>query len=294
MLSLCLTLISNGAMMLQDTTLLLKTKSTQSDLIGSVQRALRIMELLAQYPAGLNAKQVSQKLSLNLSTCYHLLNTLMDSGYAIKDPQTFLFRLSGKIGYTILAQAGPAQIVQQLIPHVQALQEATLETAYLSLWDGAEITLSAIAESPRAVRVKSLTVGYTEANHASALGKAILAYFDETQLERYFSNRDLPAYTPNTLTDLTALKSYLPQVRQQGYSLDFEEYLPDVCCLGVPIFDAWGNVMASIAISLPTTRYHVHWQTLLPKVTQAAQAATRTMKILGYARPSAPQLEALP
>jgi DNA-binding IclR family transcriptional regulator len=274
-------------MMLQQAIFSPQTKSSQNDLIGSVQRALCILELLAQYPAGLNAKQVSQKLQLNLSTCYHLLNTLIASGYAIKDPDNLLFRLSGKIGYTVLGSTFPAQLVQQLTPHVQALQEATLETAYLSLWDGEEIILSGIVESPRSVRVKSLTIGYSEANHATALGKAILAYFDETQLDHYLSGRELPAYTPNTLTNPTALKTYLPKVRQQGFSLDIEEFLPDVCCIGAPIFDAWGGVAASIAISLPTIRYHAHWETLLPKVAQAAKAATRSLKLRGYARPSA-------
>lgn len=42
----------------------------KKDLIGSVQRALYILELLAHQPIGLNVKQVSQQLSLNLSTCY--------------------------------------------------------------------------------------------------------------------------------------------------------------------------------------------------------------------------------
>lgn len=253
-----------------------------TDLIGSVQRALRILELLAQHTAGLNAKQINQRLRLNLSTCYHLLNTLVASGYVVKDPETLLFRLSGKIGFTVHGQASPAQLVQQLNPQVQALQEATQETAYLSLWDGREIFLASIAESPRSVRVKALTIGYSEANHAMALGKAILAYLDPAQVDRYFSSRDLPAYTANTLTHLGQLKTHLAEVKQQGYSLDLEEFLPDVCCIGAPVFDAQAGVVASIAISLPTSRYHALAESLLPPVQQAAQAATRTLRILGY------------
>ena len=97
---------------------------SQKSLINSVQRELLILELLAQHQNGLNAKQVSQHLQINLSTCYHLLNTLIFSGYVVKDPDTLHFRLSGKIGYTLQGQASPAQLVQQLTPHVQALQES--------------------------------------------------------------------------------------------------------------------------------------------------------------------------
>ena len=265
---------------------LYKKRSTpKSDLIQSVQRALRILELLAQEASGLSAKQVSLRLGLHLSTVYHLLNTLMDAGYVVKDPDTLLFRLSGKIGYTVYGVPTSAQLVRQLTPHVQALQEETKETAYLSLWDGQEIVLSAIAESPLSVRVKSLTVGYTAGNHAMALGKAILAHLPEEALQAYFLTHKMEAFTNNTCTDLNALRALLVRVRATGYSLDIEEFLPDVCCIGAPIFDATGAIAASIAISLPRSRYDVRRHLLIPKVKEAAAAATRTMHILGYMWP---------
>lgn len=246
-----------------------------------------MLELLAQHPRGLNAKQVGLKLQLNLSTCYHLLNTLEHSGYVVKDPDTLLFRLSGKIGYTIFNQASPAQLVKQLTPHVQTLQEITQETAYLSIWDGREITLSAIVEAPQTVRVKSLAIGDIGANHASALGKAILAYLDTDQFDRYFANRPLPAFTAHTITAPAALRDYLETVRQQGYSLDYEEFMPEVHCIGAPIFDACQNITASIAISIPVSRSTGNQPTLVPKVKRMAAAASRTLQILSYINPAA-------
>jgi len=271
--------------MQQSFTVMRKENAAKRDIIRSVQRALRILELLARYPAGLTAKQIGYRLQLHLSTCYHLLNTLVDAGYVVKDPDTLLFRVSGKVGYAVFGDASPAQLVRQLAPHVQALQEATHETAYLSLWDGEEIVLSSIVESPRSVRVKVLTIGYSEGNHAIALGKAILAHLDDAEWDRYFADRALPAFTPNTRTDVALLKEHLAGVRELGYSLDLEEFLPDVCCVGAPIFDAGGRVAASIAISLPRSRYDAtRKELLLRPVQQAAAAATRTLRILGYAR----------
>lgn len=100
--------------MLPQTTFASPQNQSKKDLIGSVQRALRILELLAQPSTGLNAKKVSQQLDINLSTCYHLLNTLIASGYAVKDPDTLLFRLSGKVGYTVLAHTSPTQLEARL------------------------------------------------------------------------------------------------------------------------------------------------------------------------------------
>lgn len=261
-----------------------QTQKMKNDIIGSVRRALEIMELLASCPDGLNAKQISYRLRLNVGTCYHLLNTLIVSDYVVKDPDTLLFRPSGKIAYTLYKTVSPAQIVSYLMPHVQSLQEKTHETTYLSVWNGKDIFLAAIDESPLSVRVKSLTLGYDEANHAIALGKAILAYLDESQLDNYLIDHGLERYTSNTITSDDLLKKHLMDIRRHGYSLDSEEFLTDVCCIGAPIFDAEGQVIASIAISLPSTRYHSLGDTLIPYVRQSAKAATRTLSILGYIR----------
>lgn len=251
-----------------------QNQKMKNDIIGSVRRALGIMELLASYHNGLNAKEISYYLRLNVGTCYHLLNTLLVSGYVVKDPDTLLFRLSGKVAYSFYKTVSARQIVSHLVSHVQSLQEKTHETTYLSVWNGRDIFLAAIDESPLSVRVKSLTLGYDEANHATALGKAILAYLTESQLDNYLINNSLEKYTSNTITSNDSLKKHLMDVRRHGYSLDNEEFLTDVCCIGSPIFDAEEHVIASIAISLPSTRYHSQSATLIPCVQHAAKAAS--------------------
>ena len=274
--------------MLQSQSLPSRSKPAPKDLIGSVQRSLVILELLANCPQGLTAKQVSQNARLNLSTCYHLLNTLTVSGYAVKDPDSLRYRLSSKIGFMPQGWCTPAYLVCQLTPHVQSLQDVTREPAYLSVWDGAEIVLSAIVESPLSVRVKALDIGQRDANHASALGKAVLAYLTDEQVGDYLVRHDCAAYTPYTLTDPTAIRACLAEVRAQGYSLDQEEFLPDVYCIGAPIFDVEGRVLASIAISMPGHRYHAHKSDFLPQVKEAGRKATRNMLILGCAGLSRP------
>ena len=257
----------------------------KNDLIKSVQRALTIMSLLAQNPRGLAPKQIALKSTLNISTCYHLLNTLVHEGYVVKDPDTRLFCLSGKVAYTAFEHSSPAQLVKQLSTHVHSLQEATQETTYLSIWDGQDIVLSAIAEAPQAVRVRSLTLGFLHANHASALGKSILAHLSELQVDNYFERHELPAYTSNTITSVSVLKQYLKSVHQMGYTVDDEEYMPEVHCFGAPIFDAHDQIIAAIAISMPASRAAKNRDGFIASVKKSAEAASRTMRILGYVGP---------
>lgn len=252
------------------------------DMIGSVVRALDILELLSHEQEGLNPKEISDALNLNLSTCYHQLNTLKAKGYITKHPKKSRYLASGKIGYAANGQTSAAHLVKQLRPHVRALKELSGETSYLSLWDGTSIYIAAISESSQSIQVKALTLGYSEDNHAMAIGKAILAYFDEATLNRYLAQKPLHQFTTKTLTTRAALNKELSQVRQKSYSLDIEERLPNVCCIGAPVFDAAQNIAAAVAITVPNTRFDSHFEKLLNSVRAIAEAASRSLSILDY------------
>jgi DNA-binding IclR family transcriptional regulator len=255
-------------------------------LISSLWRGLQLLELLATEPEGLLAKTVSFRTGLNLSTCYHLLNTLVAAGYVVKQADTQRFALTGKISYPAYTALEGARIVPQLQPHLQALRDATRETTYLSLRQNNEIVVSATVDSPQALKVSLLYVGYDGANHAIALGKAILAYLDDRAVTAYLDRHGMPVLTTNTICDQTALKAQLAAVRQRGYSLDLEEFAPGVCCIGAPIFGATGRVVASLGISLPASRYHADSTALARHVMTTGAAATRTLALLSYAAPT--------
>ncbi len=253
------------------------------DLISSVQRSLSILEYISENPGGVNIKQVSHRLGLNLSTCYHLINTLVSSGYVVKIPENSLFCLSGKIGYVRHEEVSPSRLAQLLDPYVKSLREITKETAYASVWDQREIYIASKSESHLSVRVNALNLGFCEASHATALGKAIMAYWDEDRLKMYVTNHKLVTYTKKTIFDFDGLLADLESVRKNGYSQDLEEYFPDVFCLGAPIFDARGDILASIAIAMPGSRFHTASDVLLPVIINTAKSASYMMRILNFA-----------
>lgn len=258
-----------------------------SDLIHSLWRGMQLLELLSVAPEGLLAKSISRQSGFNPSTCYHLLNTLVAAGYVAKDPETQRFALTGKIVYPQRTSFGNAWVVPHLQPHLQTLRDLTRETAYLSLRQDSEIVVSAILESPQALRVTLLHIGYDRGNHGSALGKAILAYMDSQDTAAYLERHGMPALTLHTITEADKFKNELNAIRARGYSVDVEEFAPDVCCIGVPIFNITGQVIGSVAISLPATRYVSGQALLVEPVLSAARAATRTLALLQYNTPQA-------
>ncbi len=254
----------------------------QREVIVSLWRGLQILELLATAPEGLLAKTISARSGLHLSTCYHLLNTLVDAGYVTKLGGSQRFGLTGKVSYPRLAGIEGAPIVALLLPHLHALRDETRESAYLSIRSGDEIAIGAIVESPQALRVAMLYVGYSEANHATAIGKAILAYLDDYDVTAYLARHGMPAFTRHTITCSATFKRELAAVRERGYSLDLEELAEGVCCIGAPIFNATGRVVASLGIPLPTTRYYQGGARLAEQVRSAAAAATRALALAQF------------
>src|SRR5579863_9993097 len=71
----------------------------KGDLLHSVQRALRVLSLVAEHPQGLSARDISGILSLNISTCYHILNTLVTNGYLDRRPQRQVYLLGPQIPF---------------------------------------------------------------------------------------------------------------------------------------------------------------------------------------------------
>lgn len=258
-------------------------EAPRRDTIASLQRGLQILELLAAAPEGLLAKAISARSGLNLSTCYHLLNTLVAAGYVVKPPGTQRFGLSGKASFPRVAGVEGAALVPLLTPQLQDLRDATREAVYLSLRDGDEIVVGAIVESPQTLRVSLLHVGYAGANHATAIGKAVLAHRDDYDVTAYLARHGMPALTPATITEPAALKRELAAVRERGYSLDLEEFAEGVCCVGAPIFGPAGRVVASLGIPMPASRYRAGGAAVAAQVREAAAAATRALAIIPYA-----------
>ncbi len=251
----------------------------KQDLVGSVLRAIAILETVASAPRGLTPKAISAALGLHLSTCYHLINTLAMAGYLTRRPDTQAYVLGAKIAYLNSAFLQTIPVMPVLMAQVQALHDQTGETAYLSRWQDGDLVITAIIEGQKPVRVQSLYVGYRGSAHAMALGKALLAYLPDAEREAFLERQPFPACTAYTITTAVALRRELLQVRQRGYSLDIEEFAPELCCVGAPIFDRQGHLQASIAVSIPRSRYERCQERLIEAVLGTARRASHN---LGY------------
>ena len=91
--------------------------------------------------------------------------------------------------------------------------------------------------------------------HASGVGKAILATWDEPVLTRMVATHGLASYTNATITTAAALDGALEKIRRTGWSFDAEERYGGMSCIGAAIYNARSEAIAGISVSGPSTRF---------------------------------------
>jgi DNA-binding IclR family transcriptional regulator len=136
-------------------------------------------------------------------------------------------------------------------------------------------------ECSQAVRMHS-AIGRRASAHSTAVGKAMLAFMSQKEVENIIEEHGLPVCTPNTITDKEALLRELERVRQQGYAVDDIENEDGIRCVGAPIFDHQGKPVAALSVSGPAFRLSMERvKELTGAVTSTALEISRQ---LGYLR----------
>jgi DNA-binding IclR family transcriptional regulator len=247
--------------------------------LGTVRRALALLEWVAAQPTPPSVRDCAAALGLNLTTAYHLVNTLCDARYLRKDAER---RLSVgpqiAILYGVLARnVQPARVLLPILEHLRA---ETGETCYLSSWDQGEVLMQIVVESPQALRVSGLYAGSRGPAHCRASGKAMLAFLPERDREEYLGRGPFQAVTARTITDPERLRADLQATARRGYSLDQEEFEEGVCCMAAPYFDLSGRLRGAVSVSMPTFRAPLMGDQIRPEVLRAAEEVSR---VLGFA-----------
>lgn len=257
-------------------------RSGERQSIQSVDRALLLLETIAEAGGEAALSDLAARTGINISTCHHLLNTLIGRGFASKVRGKRLYALGNRI--LSLGQAClQADLPTRAQPFIERLSRSTGETIHLAALQGDLIATLVKREGRHAVRVDTGPVGKTDAPHATASGKAMLAWLPEDEIRRITG--DMPVFTEHTITDFAVLIEELRQVRRNGYALDREEFQPGVICVGAAIRDHAGTVVAAVSASMPSMRAG---ETHLAMVRDEVMAAARALSAeLGAPRLSA-------
>lgn len=222
--------------------------------IQSVDRALDVLEVLARAGTELPLNEIARGIGLNVSTCHHILATLVARGYVGQNPKGRSYFLGTRILEIASSRVKQFNLVDVAMPELRRLNRETRESVHLAVMQGHDLTTLAQLDSLETIRVGASARGKTNAAHATATGKAILAWLPETEIARVIAEKGLTRFTDRTITSIAALMEELRHVRRNGHAIDDEEFEPGVVCVGAAIRDHTGGVIGSISCSMPKLR----------------------------------------
>lgn len=219
----------------------------------SLVRGLNILEGLAAAPSGLALSDIAQIVGLAPSTTHRLLQALHQQGFITQDAELGLWKVGVKtfqIGNTFLDSR---DVVATARPYLRQLTEESGESANLGIRDNGMAVFLAQSESPQMMRMIT-RLGSRAPMHASGVGKALLAWLPEKEVERILQARGLPRVTDNTIDTPARLREGMAEIRRQGYACDREEHAVGLHCVAASIHDEQGNPLAAISVSGPMAR----------------------------------------
>jgi len=251
-------------------------RDQQRPRIQSVARATDVLLEVARSPLGLTSREITDLLGMTRQGAYHLIHTLTSTGFLTRTDKN-RYALGLKIGTLAAAFSRHLTPEEHLAPYVRALANITDETAYAAGWQGAEIVVLSVARGNNPVQASQVVTGTAEDGHARASGKLLLAYASNNLRDEYLAAHPLRKRTSRTITDRRRLLRELDSIRQQGYSMETEEFAEGLCCLAVPL--DYGASPFVIGLSVPAMRFHEAQPRLLDAALSQAQTLSRTLTV---------------
>jgi IclR family KDG regulon transcriptional repressor len=221
--------------------------------IQAIERAVSILNAFSMDDPELGVTELADRLGLHKSTVHRFMVNLDAAGLVERNARTGRYRLGlhvFELGALVMQQMN---LWDEALPFLEGLVHDTGETGHLAVLDGGEAIYIERVEARRALRVPS-AIGRGYPAHATNLGKVLLADLSRERVEAIIAERGLAAYTSQTITDPGELEADLELIRRRGYAVDNEEYDEGLRCIGAPVRDHSGHVVAALGIGGPVTR----------------------------------------
>jgi IclR family acetate operon transcriptional repressor len=148
---------------------------------------------------------------------------------------------------------GNLELINVAHPYLQALSDEIGEVVGLGAIEGDNIILVDIIHTQQLLNI-NMDAGADIAPHATATGKAILAFLPDIRVDQILTLHGLPKLTSNTITSTRSYKKELKQVKERGFSTAFDENAYGLTTIGAPVRNSDGEVVAAMTIMVPSMK----------------------------------------
>jgi IclR family acetate operon transcriptional repressor len=255
--------------------------------VQSVDRALLIIETLAEDDEGYRLTDLAVRTGLSPSTVHRLLTTLEKRRFVQFDRGESTWHIGAQsfaVGSTFVRRRN---FVTQALPYLRKLRDQTRETANLAVVDDGAMVVLTRVESREIMRSVTKAGGRVPMV-ASGLGKALLATYSEQDVFAIIQRDGMPRLTSKSIVRAGELCKSLHDIRRQGYSVDDEEALIGLRCVSAVVYDDCSEPLAAISVSGKASRVPNDRLPILGKLVQEVAAELTTA--LGGTTPDAKSL----
>lgn len=216
----------------------------------AVERTLRMLDAVAASTGGLSNSELSRKLDIPKSSASYILRVLERRGFLVRDGESGKYRL----GLKLLSLAHAVDVGSDLraaaMPAMRHFVQRTGLTAHLAVLDRGEAVYLEKLEAPSFIKMDTWAGRRMQINSTS-VGKALVAWLPEEEVEEILRVHGLKRRTAHTITQRPRFMSELKKTRERGYAVDDEENSLGARCVAVPVLDPLGNVRAALGTSGP-------------------------------------------
>src|ERR1700738_4227533 len=221
--------------------------------VQCVDRALLIIETLAEDDEGYRLSDLAVRTGLSTSTVHRLLATLEKRRFVQFDRYESKWHVGARSFSVGATFARRRNFTAQAMPYLRKLRDLTRATANLAVVDDEAIIVLTRIESREIMR--SLTkVGGRGAMVASGVGKAVLATYSDEDVNAVICRQGMPRITEKSIVRPGELFRELQAIRRQGYAVDDEEARMGLRCVAAVVYNDCSEPLAAISVSGMTSR----------------------------------------
>jgi DNA-binding IclR family transcriptional regulator len=254
------------------------SKGTREYSAPAVDRALDILEYMAAHPHPYGATELSRCLKIPLNSVFRILKRLTERDYTVQDSLSGGYQLSTRMFSLGMSLYTRFDLRQRARQHLEWLCRETDETCQIQVPHGEKV-LVLDTVSPEVQYYIRIVPGGLVYYHPNAFGKVMLAFQSEEAVKKILPPR-LPSLTPNTIVLRSELLRQLEEVRRTGLGYDDEEYNEGIRCIGSPVFDVEGKIVAGLGVSGLVSTFRKNRQGSFEQL--VLECARRVSKGIGY------------
>jgi DNA-binding IclR family transcriptional regulator len=222
----------------------------RTDMVG---KALGLLVLLGDEPRGASAAEISRRAQLPFSTTYRLLGSLTRDGFVDYEAEGRRYHLGLRIFQLGQRVSNHHGFAGTAMPVLRRVTEQTGEATILSVRDGHHHLTVNKVDGPQMFRVTS-DPGHLGSLSTTAVGKALVAFAEDSERERLLEELPLEPLTGKSITDRDAFRAEIDHVRRRGFAVMDEENEAGMRAVAVPLFNDQGHAFASLATAVPVFR----------------------------------------